>query len=362
MPSTKIITLLALSGIFVFVGAICGGDNGGDGGVFKSIDGGILWEQKIFVGQQGRKVKTIGSVDVFTLVQDPVNPQNIFMGSEVNGAFFTGNGGDQWGQITQVNGGKVRVIVFDPVTPTTIYITKDTQLIKTTDAGTTWDVVYTDTTGASIGSLVINPADPNLLYVGLSNGKIIRSGDGGFNWSVVLSESKKPISKLLINSLDPAVIYALEFEQEFWRSQDAGTSWERLNVKEHIQANGGSGALLRLFMDSANQNTMYLTTDNKGLMRTDDGGDTWNEVATLIGKSGSAISAFAIDPTNANILYMGINRFIHISYDRGSTWTVIENFPSNRQITALLVDAQNAQTVYAGTKGVEEKGGLIGPR
>lgn len=362
MKQSRLAIFGVLTAAILGLGQACGGGGVSDGGVFKSSDRGQTWEQKVFVSQQGRKSVTISNLNTTLLSQDPTHSANIFLGTESDGLFFSANAGDQWGQVTQINSGKVRGVIFDPSTPSTIYVLRGNQILKTVDAGTIWDTVYTETSGKVIVHMGLNPQAPNTLFAGLENGKVIRSTDGGTNWSVILAQPRQPILRVLVNPTSPNIIYAMELEKDLWRSTDSGVTWEQLYTYDHILQVRGTGNVLRIVMDSKNPSTIYLIAENVGLIRSDDNGNNWTQVNTLIGKDAETISSFLVDPSDSNTLWMGVGHFIHVSYDRGATWTVNDAFPSARDIVFLSVDQQDPNILYAGTKAVEEEGGFFGPK
>ncbi len=362
MKHSRLAIFGVMTAAVIGLGQICGGASVSDGGIFKSVDRGQTWEQKVFVSQQGRKTLTISDLNTTILSQDPSNPANIFIGTEADGMFFSGNGGDQWGQVTQINTGKVRGIVFDPLTPTTLYVLRDNQILKSIDAGTTWETIYTETSGKVMVFMDLNRQSPNILFAGLEHGKIIRSTDGGVNWSVILAEPRQPILRVLLNPTSPNIMYALEREKDLWRSSDNGVTWEKLYNHDHILQVAGAGRPLRLIMDTKNPSTIYLIAENIGLIRSDDNGDNWTLVNTLVGRDADTMTAFLVDPSDSNTLWLGVGHFIHVSYDRGATWTVNEAFPSTRDIVFFSVDQQDSTLLYAGTRAVEEEGGLFGPK
>lgn len=346
----------------ITLGAVCGGSTGADGGVFKSVDQGQTWEQKVYAGESGRRTLTIASLNTTLLMQDPSNPQNLFLGTEETGLWYSGNFGEQWGQIQALSTGKVRGVVFDPLTPTTIFVLRDNQIARSTDSGTSWEVVYTETSGRVVVNMGIHPNSPNILFAGIENGKVIRSTDGGVNWSVALSESRKPMTRVIINPSSPEIIYALELEENLWRSTDGGTTWIPLYTNDHILQVRGTGEMQRLAMASQSPSTIYLIAENVGLIRSDDNGENWQQVNTLVGRDVTQITSFQVDPNDSDILWMGVGHFIHVSYDRGSTWNVIETFPSSRQIVFFAFDSQDPKTMFAGTRAVPDEGGLLSPK
>ena len=65
-------------------------------------------------------------------------------------------------------------------------------------------------------------------------------------------------------------------------------------------------------------------------------------------KESEAIVSIALNPTNANILYVATNDAVYKSRDGGQLW---ERFPSfsARRVTTLAIDPQFPATIYAGT-------------
>ena len=65
-------------------------------------------------------------------------------------------------------------------------------------------------------------------------------------------------------------------------------------------------------------------------------------------KESQAIVSIALNPTNANILYVATNDAVYKSRDGGQLW---ERFPSfsARRVTTLAIDPQFPATIYAGT-------------
>lgn len=357
--STEIfLTIPAL--VILSLGAACS-QTAADGGLFKSSDLGQTWEQKVYAGQQGRKTLNIGDFNTTNLTQDPSNPLNLFLGTEENGLWYSGDGGEQWGQVSQISSGNIRDVLFDPSTPTTIYVVQDNKILKTIDSGATWETAYTESSGKAVIDIDLNPQAPSLLYAGLESGRVIRSNDAGVNWSIILSESSKPIVRVVVLPNQPSTLFAVEYLRELWRSTDAGNTWERMN-ETHIKKAEGAGAVLKMYVDQQNPGTLYSIAQNAGLIRSDDSGENWGVVKTLVGKSSDSITAFMIDPFNSQHLYLGLGTFIHESVDRGATWNVIETFPSSRNIVLIKMDTQNPQVVYAGTKAIPKKGGLFGKR
>jgi photosystem II stability/assembly factor-like uncharacterized protein len=83
-------------------------------------------------------------------------------------------------------------------------------------------------------------------------------------------------------------------------------------------------------------------------------GNAWTNIG-LIGNppvySGGCISAIAIDPSNANIMYAGATSGgVWKSTNAGSTWAALtDNVIPNLSIASLAIDPNHPTTIYAGT-------------
>ncbi len=59
------------------------------------------------------------------------------------------------------------------------------------------------------------------------------------------------------------------------------------------------------------------------------------------------VNGFAVDPTNAKVMYVAMRDGIFRSDNGGSTWTVVANGPKN--VAAIAVNPRKPSEVYAAT-------------
>jgi photosystem II stability/assembly factor-like uncharacterized protein len=149
---------------------------------------------------------------------DPVNPQILYLGTELtfvgsappsgvaNGVFKSTNGGTTWTQSsnglpTWTGSNTTRLNVFalaiDPTNPSTIYAaaarsgsdrSSQAGVYKSTDGGANWSSVRDGLVGVSVRALLVDPANPQVVYAGgtgtLSNpGGVFRTVNGGNTWN-----------------------------------------------------------------------------------------------------------------------------------------------------------------------------------
>ncbi len=368
--SSRIIALNLLLGTLLITGISCGAPK--DGGVYRSLDSGENWEQKVFVSQVGRKATTLSELNVLTLEFYPTDANIIYLGSKGNGLYLTATGGEQWTQSTTINSGNINAIAIDPVDPRNVYIAKDSYILKSTDEGLTWETVYEDVKGTTINSLIVDSFEHSRLYAGTAGGEILKSYDYGINWELHL-QIEDGISKLVMAKHDTRVIYALTSEYDLYKTTTGGefdqtalaeamnSGWTKMFDKSFKETFNDGEKVIDIVIDP-NDSTILYTVGRRGIMRGTDNGATWTDIITLVGvddKQNELIKNFSISPGNSQELYFSIGNSIHKSTDGGKTWKIIENFPSNRTISAMIIDYQTPNVVYVGTMEVAKKGGLI---
>ncbi|MEL6821683.1 MAG: T9SS type A sorting domain-containing protein, partial [Calditrichota bacterium] len=124
--------------------------------------------------------------------------------------------------------------------------------------------------------------------------------------------------------------------------QDNGTNMLKNGSWTHVLGADGMEAVT----DYSNANIMYGATQNGGLNRSFDGGQSFSSATNGITENGSWVTPYVIDPENPEILYAGYQR-VWKTENRAGSWSPISNsFGIN--ITVLTIAPSDAQTLYAG--------------
>jgi photosystem II stability/assembly factor-like uncharacterized protein len=107
-------------------------------------------------------------------------------------------------------------------------------------------------------------------------------------------------------------------------------------------------------------NLFYMAAVNGGVWKTTDFGNTWAPIFDDAGSSGS-VGAIAVAPSDSNVIYVGsgealqrpdlaVGDGMYKSIDAGKTWTHF-GLRDAQQITAIVVDPQDAERVYVAAQG-----------
>ncbi len=248
--------------------------------------------------------------------------------------------GLRWRNVGPFHGGRVASVTGVIGQPGTFYAGMPQGGIwKTTDAGVTWHPIADAITAVdSFGAIQVAPSDPNIIYAG--------SGDAVANATT---------------GTDGDGIY---------KSTDAGQTWKRIGLE-------GTRRIPKIVIDPTNPDLVIVaamagtTGTQRGIFRTDNGGETWTNVLHPDDATGARdLSSPFDDPsvvfatTESDPLPAGGGRgatpgpsrtHLYKSLDEGKTWTEVTAFPLNNGRTAVAVamhtHGQRIYVVGAGVRG-----------
>src|SRR6266480_7065179 len=311
------------------------------GGFFKSTDGGRSW----------RESPEMRNEAVHSLTQADSDPSVLIAGT-FNGIFRSDNSGDTWTQLpTFSTPGLVHVesLAMDPRTTNIIYAGTWYLPYKSTDGGQSWKSIKNGIIDDSdIFAIDIDPRDPNHIIASACSG-IYETSNAGDGWAKVQgipSQSRRTRAIVQHPSI-PGLVFAGTTEG-FWRSAKGGdnNSW-MVTTSRQIEINS-------IAVHPRNPNTVYIGTNNYGVMVSSDGGK--NFVPSNNGYSGRFVNTIMPDRENGSRIYATtINTatgggFFFVSSDGGATWSPsMRNMPPRLIGYSILQDESDANVIYLGT-------------
>lgn len=230
------------------------------------------------------------------------------------------------------------------------------------------------------------PGEPNLFYFGATGGGVWKTTDGGRTWENISDGYfGGSIGAVEVAQSDPNVIYVGGGEKTLrgnvssgygiWRTEDAGKTWISAGLKN-------SRHVPRIRIHPKDHNIVYAAvlgniykpTDDRGIYKSTDGGQTWSKKLFVNDQSGFV--DLVLDPNNPRIMYASSWRAKRTPYslssggdgsalwkstDSGETWKEIsknEGFPKDTLgIIGVTVSPKNSDRVWAIVEN-KEKGGL----
>ena len=119
-------------------------------------------------------------------------------------------------------------------------------LWKTVNAGTTWAPIFEGQSTVSMGEVALTPGHPDIVWVGTGEQNsvrssqfgdgVYRSADGGKTWQHKGLAGSRHIGRILIHPDNPDLVYVAALgslwgpneERGLYRTTDGGETWEQL--------------------------------------------------------------------------------------------------------------------------------------
>ena len=280
----------------------------------------------------------------------------------------TSDGGVTWTQVpTGSAGGLMDISVIDT---NLLYATvwDSGQVIKSSNGGNAWNELCTgvDTSDVSMG-ICFTSAQQGFACVGKNgyyNSRIIRTRDGGLHWDTVYNDGGNWVSYL--NFPDPAHGYATASQGTILKTIDSGATWTALTPGNGAWMSGvfflnkdtgyvsGAGGMV---------NNTYLY---KAVFKTIDGGQSWETVNTDV----VGVKLFFVNDSIGYLVggdsmviggnYTATNFRLMKTQDGGSTWQRIY-FGSGFEPYGVCFPCVNVGYVVGSSGAIYKFSGTTGP-
>ena len=305
------------------------------GGVWKTVDGGITYEN-ISDGYFGG---SIGSVAV--AASDP--------------------------NVIYVGGGEVTVRGN---------VSSGKGIWKSVDAGKTW--TYSGLPNSRhIPRIVVHPKNPDIVYAAVmgdlykpnKDRGVYKSINGGKSWKKVLfSNPQAGAVELLMDPANPRHLYAATWRVQrtpyslssggkgsaLWKSTDSGSSWKEISKNKGFAL--GTLGIMGITISPLNSNRIWSIVENKekgGVYRSDDGGTTWEHVndSRSLRQRAWYYSKIYADTQDEDMVYV-MNVSYHKSTDGGATFES-HNAPHGDHHDLWIAPEDNQRMIIADDGGAQ---------
>ncbi len=349
-----VVPVLLLAGCSIDFGS----QNLRDGGVFKTNNHFQNWHQDVFAGlASNNKPQYIDEVTVRKIVTAPSDSRNVYLGTTNEGLYFSECSGGIWRKIFSTESA-IRDIAIDYQSRKIIYLAVNNKVYKTVDLGENWEIIYTDKLpDQTVNSIATDPYDSRIVYAGISDGRLLKSVDYGSNWLNIHTISHS-IKKILITPDDANVIYLATANNGIFHTKDAGVNWQEQDLKALKEQYPNIHKLNDVIFDPNKLNSLVIAT-KYGILFSNDYAQTWEAYQLVTPPSGVDISTIAVNTVNSDEIYYTVGNVLYVTYDNGLTWTNAI-LPTSRIITQLVVDSEDPDTIFFGTRLPPEEKGLFG--
>lgn len=257
-------------------------------------------------------------------------PQNGESNTVYNPDLFSGI---KYRNIGPSRGGRVTTVTGIASRPSTFYFgSTGGGIWMTEDYGQNWTNISDGffNTG-SIGAIQVSDSDPNIIYVGtgsdgirsnvISGRGVYKSTDGGESWKFLGLRTVGQIGAVEVHPDNPDLVYVAAIGHAFgpnpdrgvYRTRDGGESWENVlfisdstgTVDLEFRPDNPREIYASMWRAERKPWTIISGAREGGIYKTINGGDTWNKLTNglpegLTGKSDLAVSA--ADPHRLYVL------------------------------------------------------------
>ncbi|MEW5826344.1 MAG: hypothetical protein AB1778_05880 [Candidatus Bipolaricaulota bacterium] len=210
-------------------------------------------------------------------------------------------------------------LAFHPTDPSTVILgTFPAGIFISHDAGQTYRESNVGWGNDGVFSVVFHPDDPETIFVGTYNGVNV-STDGGEHWRTLDNgwPEEQWVFSIAFDPADPDILYACSKNGE-----NEGTGRDGFHGIVMKSIDGGNGwfeimngldrrcEFYKIIADPMRPGRLYLATDSRGVLLSNDSGDTWEAWNTGLtslgaGSNGNNVTDVLRLSADATVIYFG---------------------------------------------------------
>ena len=318
---------------------------GNDGGLFKTTNGGATLQSLN---------NTLSLTQFIGYAVDPGDATKSYGGTQDNGSQRRQAGTGQWREVDGGDGGN---FVVDQLTPATVFSTYIYgSITRFTNFGATRDQSVGE--NAVFGEAADNPrisfyppftgngADSKLYF---GTWRLFISTNGGNTWTA-------PAGMTDLTNGDPDVLSAIGVARSNTNTIYVGSSGGRVQVSTNqglswtdVTTGIPERSITSINVSRTDPATAFVTVSGFAsghVFKTTNTGATWTDISGNL--PNIPTNCLLIDPQNANTIYVGTDIGVFISTAGGNTWVSFNNGLPPVVVTKLVA---SGNTIQAGTYG-----------
>lgn len=346
-------------------------------GILKTTNGGGSWAN---IG--------LGENLLYTVMVNPLQHTQVFVGTAGNGIFRSDQSGAGWVHSqTGLNNSMITGIQIHPSQSTQIYTSTSRGGFHASQNGAeSWQQLNNGLTDLDARGIVLHPQNPNQVYlwtlegglftctlpdckwnqknIGLPALDLLSSSSSGFfpqnelerelvaySEDLMIEDTKsvsyQPLNDLEFSVSNPAIAYLATNANGVYRSNNGTESWS--------QAGLSGKNILKLALHPANSNVVYASVFNSDLVyTTNNAGASWSNSQV----PGGIVNDLTVNEDQPGKLIAATNNGLYQRLD-GGAWQLLGL--SGKMITALGIHPNQSNLIVAGCPGVvyySKDGGL----
>lgn len=236
--------------------------------------------------------------DVWAIAHDPKDPSILYAGTRPAALHRSTDGGATWSELavpgiakfSDINMGPTRVtqLLFDPFAPDTVWATVEIGgIYRSDDRGQTWRLLTNGLISGDVhGIAVARTPSGTARVLATTNRGLHVSEDQGETWRYVELDTPWQYGRAIVTRPDdPATIFLANGngppgnDGRLLRSRDGGDTWERVALPSELNSTVWCVAL-----HPSDPLLMFVCTNLGQLFRSSDGGESWTRLPHEFGE------------------------------------------------------------------------------
>jgi len=220
---------------------------------------------------------------------------------------------------------------------------------KSANNGITWEPVFENENTVAVGAVAVSQSNPDIVWVGSGEATarnsigigdgVYKSIDGGKTWKNMGLQETKQIAKIIVDRTNPDVVYVGALGHEWganperglYKTADGGQTWDQIL---YVDENTG---IADLAMDPVDTGIVYAAMwdfrrkpfhfrsggPGSSLYKTTDGGQTWKKIVNGLPEGEYGRIGLDVCRTEPDVVYALVEHEesgIFRSEDKGETW------------------------------------------
>lgn len=200
----------------------------------------------------------------------------------------------------------------------------------------------------AVARLGMCQAQPHIVYLVAYEGGVWRSDDRGATWRQLPAYPVEHAHSVVVDPHDARVVYVGSEPAAIFRSRDGGETWQECQSfravpeSKHWHFFAPRHAHVRdLAMATDDPQRLYAGLEVGGVVRSTDGGDTWQQLHGPY----EDVHSLSVTPARAQALYAATARQPWRSDDGGETWSAIGAGLPHRYIVPIAAAPDDPDVV-----------------
>jgi photosystem II stability/assembly factor-like uncharacterized protein len=336
-------------------------------GVYKSTNNGDSWTNQFLY------------LKIYNMDLDAQQPAILYAADFYDGILKTTNGGGSWANIG-LGENLLYTVMVNPLQHTQVFVgTAGNGIFRSDQSGAGWIHSQTGLNNSMITEIQIHPSQSTQLFASTSRGGFHISPDGGENWQQLNNGLPDlDASGFVLHPQNPNQVYLLTYSGGLFTCTMPDCKWNQKNIGLPVLdllSNSGAGffpqnelesELVANSEDLMNEDTKsvsyqplndlefsinnpaiaYLATSTNGVYRSNNGSESWSQA----GLSGKNIQKLTLHPDNSDVVYASVfnSDLVYTTSNAGASWSssqvpggVVNDLTVNNDLPGKLYAATN---------------------